>query len=140
MEDTLNNSIVRNAQGGATDTPYSGDYFSYYASGSSAFSPAHTYTTDPYSSGLLYPVRVESGSTLANAVSGGIGANIQYKIGADGTFYGDSGWNTPTSISLWPWPLEAWVQAQMAAMNTTIGGSAMPSPTRGFAGGTSKDG
>ncbi len=84
---SLDNSIVRNAQKEATDTAYTGDYLDYYNSGTSVLSPTHTYATDPYANGLLYPVRVESGSTLANAVSGGIGANIQYRLGADGLEY-----------------------------------------------------
>jgi hypothetical protein len=138
---SLNNSLVRNSEAAATNASYSGDYFNYYPSSvGSTFHPTHTYTSDPYANGLLYPVRVETGSALANAVSGGMGANITQTLGADGAEYGSTGWNAATGASIWPWPYEGWVKAQMAAMDTTISGNVMPSPTRGFAGGTSKDG
>ncbi len=131
---TITNAIVRGAANQAATNSYGGDYFNYYnCANGSTFKPAHTYTTDPYANGLLYPVRIESGSALATAGSGGgqIGANITQALGPDGAEYGASGWNAPQG-NLWPWPLEAWAKAQMAAMNTTITGSTMPSPARGF--------
>lgn len=91
-------------------------------------------TTDPYSNGLLYPVRIETGSSLATSGSGGgrVGARIVNKLGKDGTFKGETDWDTEQE-SLWPWPLEDWVKAQMSSMPSTITGDTMPSATRGFA-------
>ena len=90
-------------------------------------------TTNPSTNGLLYPVRIETGSTLKTAGSAGsqVGATILYKLGVDGTFKGDTDWNTEQG-ALWPWPLEDWVKAQMASMPATITGDAMPSAIRGF--------
>jgi hypothetical protein len=133
-EGSLNNSIIRNVQGAGIirGTLNGGDYINSYSIGSNDFSPTHHITTDPYTHGLLYPVRVESGSSLETAGSGGdqIGANITQILGADGTEYGAS--MATHQGSLWPWPYEDWVKAQMASMDTTIDGDAMPSPTRGF--------
>ena len=96
-------------------------------------------TTEPYSNGLLYPVRIETGSALATAGSGGgqIGAKILNKLGIDGTFKGETDWDTEQG-TLWPWPMEDWVKAQMASMPATITGDAMPSSTRGFVSPTAK--
>ncbi len=71
---------------------------------------------DPEANGLLYPVRIESGSTLKTAGSGGgqIGAEIMKKYGTDGTLYGESGYNTLTAVDLWPFPNEAIIKAKMS--------------------------
>jgi hypothetical protein len=134
---SLNNSIFNTIQGqGVVGAQPTGDYINSYSIGSNDFSVTHHITTNPHSSGLLYPIRVESGSALATGGSGSgqIGANITQILGPDGAEYGASGYNAPQGSqgSLWPWPLEAWVKAQMAAMDTTIGGNTMPPPTRGF--------
>jgi hypothetical protein len=95
--------------------------------------PANMITTDPSAHGLLYPVRIEGGSSLSTAGTGGgqMGANILKRVGHDGDFWGDSGWDTEQSENLWPWPYEDWVKAELASMPATINGQAMPSPTRG---------
>jgi len=133
---TLTNSIAATIpSGSAAMGGWAASYLDYYGTGGlSGTAVSNAITTSPFTNGLLYPIRIESGSTLATAGSGGgqVGANITQTLGADGTFYGSTGYNTATGTSLWPWPLEAWVQAQMAAMDTTITGSTMPSPTRGF--------
>lgn len=138
---TVNNTVVSRTAGSAANANYSGDYFNYYSTSGNSFLPTHRYTTDPFLNGLLYPVRIENESTLKTVGSGGaqIGADITKILGVDGTEYGTADYNTPQG-SLWPWPLESWVKAQMANMDTSIGGDTMPSPTRGFCGGTSKDG
>lgn len=142
---TVNNTIVRKTYGAPTVGSFSGDYFNYVPSlstGATTFAPTHTYTTDPFSKGLLYPVRTEAGSALATEGSSGgqIGANIMTTLGTDGLEYGATGYDTPTGTSLWPWPLEDWVKAQMSGMDSTISGYTMPSPTRGFCGYSGKDG
>lgn len=76
---------------------------------------------DPMNDGpiqsLKYPVRVEPGSALKGAGSGGkdIGANIIYKYGVDGTRYGEPGYNTLTSEPIWPWPNEDKIKSFMCA-------------------------
>jgi hypothetical protein len=67
--------------------------------------------------GILYPVRVEAGSTLKTAGAGGVqrGAQVMTKIGTSGTVWGESGYNTDTGVPLWPFPNEARIKADMAA-------------------------
>jgi len=75
--------------------------------------PIYNAATNPLGS-LKYPVRIENSSALSAAGSfgGQIGARITNKLGVDGAFKGDANWNTEQG-SLWPWPLEDWVQAEM---------------------------
>jgi hypothetical protein len=138
---TMANSIFRNIDLGSAAGGQSNSYFNTYLIGNSDITGSNKVVIDPYTHGLLYPVRVETGSTLATGGSGGgqMGARILNKLGKDGARYGDTDWNTEQE-SLWPWPMEGWVKAEMASMASTIGGDTMPSPTRGFAGGMSKDG
>ncbi|MBV5283936.1 MAG: fibronectin type III domain-containing protein [Paludibacter sp.] len=102
---------------------------------------------NPLTSGWLYPVRIESNSALKTAGLAGsqVGPNIINKLGKDGTFKGDTDWDTPQG-NLWPFPMEEWVQAQMRSMDTQIWSDGvgqdapfnvghydtMPDPNRGF--------
>lgn len=81
---------------------------------SPAAAPAHLYT-GTQSASIKYPVRIESGSPLATAGSGGgpLGPTILNRLGVDGTFKGEPGWDVEQSAPLWPWPLESWIQAEM---------------------------
>jgi hypothetical protein len=78
-------------------------------------------TTDPTSDGatpsLQYPFRIESGSALSGTGSGGAnyGATIVNQFGATGTHWGEAGYNTLTSTSLWPWPTQTTMKAQMCS-------------------------
>ena len=78
-------------------------------------------TTNPLADGtpasIKYLPRIETGSVLKGTGYGGAdyGANIIYRYGTDGTFYGDSGYNTLSATSLWPWPNEARIKTDMAA-------------------------
>lgn len=94
------------------------------------------YTSDPRSDGapasLRYITRIETGSFLKGRGFGGsdIGANILYRYGTDGSRFGEAGYNTLTSASLWPWPNEYRIKQEMCAATT-----------RGFcATGTRRDG
>jgi hypothetical protein len=71
---------------------------------------------DPLTNGLKYLLRIEPGSKLATAGSGGgqVGAQIVKRIGESGTLFGDAGYNTVTSEDLWPWPNEARIKADLA--------------------------
>lgn len=137
----VNNSIVKNAQEYGVHNVWGQpqvDHVNIFGTTLGVFegiSPSNLSTTDPANNGLLYPVRIETGSQLATAGSDGgqIGANILKRIGHDGDFWGDSGWDQEQSENLWPWPLEDWVKSQMASMPQSINGIEMPTPTRGFA-------
>ncbi|HED35075.1 MAG TPA: hypothetical protein ENJ08_12830 [Gammaproteobacteria bacterium] len=65
--------------------------------------------------GLLYPVRIETGSTLDSAGINGatVGATILFKLGVSGSLYNDTGARTTTSESLWPWPSESRMKTDM---------------------------
>jgi hypothetical protein len=93
--------------------------------------------TNPLSDGtpvsIKYIPRIETGSALSGTGYGGgnYGATVLYKYGTDGTFHGDSGYNTITANALWPWPNEDSIKSDFASVT---GGA------RGFATGTSRDG
>jgi len=67
------------------------------------------------SNGLLYPVRIETGSTLDSAGINGatVGATVLFRLGVSGTLYSDTGARTTTSESLWPWPFENRMKTDM---------------------------
>jgi hypothetical protein len=66
---------------------------------------------------IRYPVRIEDGSPLKGRGTAGadLGANVVYRLGLDGSRYGDPGVETVTSTPLWPWPNEARIKAEMCA-------------------------
>jgi formylglycine-generating enzyme len=70
---------------------------------------------DPMQNGLMYPVRIESGSPLASAGTNGsrCGPEILKKIGVSGTLYGEPGWNEITDENLWPYPNEEKIRELM---------------------------
>lgn len=133
---TVIDSIVENiadtalVAGTATYT----NYWNTGSAGSTWGTGATTY--DPELNGLLYPVRIESGSTLETAGSGGgvCGPTILKKIGVSETIYGETGWDTVTSDNLWPFPNEDTIKT---LMSTTVEGV---SGEYGFCTGTSIDG
>jgi hypothetical protein len=102
--DVLTNALVHGT--------WSSDYYEQACT-------ADCYTIDPTADGpphsLTYPLRIEEGSTLKDAGHGGadIGANIVYRYGTDGTFWGEVGYNTLTATPLWPYPNEALIRTAM---------------------------
>ncbi|MBI4776337.1 MAG: hypothetical protein HY788_19520 [Deltaproteobacteria bacterium] len=74
---------------------------------------------NPLIEGLTYLIRVEDGSALASAGLSGaqVGACIVERLGVSGTLYGETGWNTLTGESLWPWPNESAIKTRMASYN-----------------------
>lgn len=102
--------------------------------GSSTVGPNDITGTNPFSASILYPVRVESGSALDGAGSGGadIGPTILKRIGVSGTLYGDSGWDTTTSDDLWPWPNEDRIKTDMSGYPSNWPSGDLPNPVRGF--------
>jgi MYXO-CTERM domain-containing protein len=120
-----------------------GDYNSYWNDGAdyggSYTTPtagAHDLTGD-LTAGLKYLPRIEMGSTLATAGSGGgqVGASVVYMWGMTGTLWGDSGYDTITADPLWPFPNEDVIKADMMSYS----GPGAPG-ARGFTTGTSLDG
>ncbi len=71
-------------------------------------------------SGQKYITRIETGSPLKGAGAGGadIGANVLFRYGADGTRYGQAGFNALGTLSLWPWPNEDRIKREMCAATT----------------------
>lgn len=150
LEYNVTNSVFKSLAGNGLYGNGTNDYMNLFGitgGNYSGVTPAqHLISTDPSVNGLLYPVRIEPGSSLSSAGSGGgqIGANILNKLGVDGTFKGDPDWNTPQG-SLWPWPLEEWIKAEMqtsdyAGFCTPYAGTAKACPAsyatdayRGFA-------
>ena len=130
---TLSNSIFRSILDTAVKGNISQSSLNIFASGNPGVVPSFSY--DPFLKGLSYPLRVEEGSVLQTAGAGGgqIGARIVNKLGVDGTFKGDPDWDTEQAQSLWPWPLEDWVRAEMRTMDQVIDGNVMPAANRGFA-------
>ncbi|MEA1925292.1 MAG: right-handed parallel beta-helix repeat-containing protein [Candidatus Altiarchaeota archaeon] len=65
---------------------------------------------------LKYFPRIEDGSDLDGVASDGedIGATILYKLGRDGTLWGEEGFNETTNESLWPFPNEDLIKEQMS--------------------------
>jgi hypothetical protein len=131
--------ITGTAIGGSSIT-----YNDAYGNGSNGSIGSNSRTVNPIWSasnptgGLKYLPRIESGSNISGYGSGGtdMGASVLYKTGTDGTFYGQTGYNTLTSNSLWPYPNEDAIKTMMAGYSHSGG----PAGARGFATGTSKDG
>jgi hypothetical protein len=81
-------------------------------------------TTNPQNDGnpasIKYIPRIETGSALKGTGynAGDYGANVVKRYGTDGTFYGDTGYNTLTSVDLWPWPNEDRIKADLSTAST----------------------
>ncbi len=71
-------------------------------------------------SALKYITRIEAGSPLKGSGAGGadIGANVLFRYGSDGSRFGDPGYNALGTASIWPWPNEARIKAEMCAATT----------------------
>jgi hypothetical protein len=68
----------------------------------------------------LYLTRIEAGSPVAAAGEGGapIGATVVRRYGADGSRWGDPGYDALGASLLWPWPNEARMRAEMCESTT----------------------
>lgn len=118
-------------------------FYSNYANRNSSTTGANDVTVvNPLAASILYPLQIQSGSPLKGAGSSGsdIGPTILKKIGASGTLYGETGWNTLTDENLWPWPYEARIKTDMSYYPTGWPVDGLPNPVRGFTSGTSMDG
>ena len=72
---------------------------------------------NPLSNGLKYLPRVEAMAALKSAGEGRqqVGAQIVDRIGVDNSIYGDTGFDTPSGESLWPWPYEERLKSDLCA-------------------------
>jgi hypothetical protein len=121
---TVKNIVVKNTAGTGIQSVVQPTYTDVYGA-----NPAYATTTptvgvkstNPTADGtpasLKYLPRIETGSALKGPGSGGAdyGANVVYKYGIDGTFYGETGYNTLTANALWPWPNEDRIKTDMEA-------------------------
>lgn len=79
--------------------------------------PGEVTGMNPLQNGLSYLPRIESGSTLKTLGQGAsqMGPEILYRIGTNGSLFGDTGWNEVSVTSLWPWTNESAIQSKMAS-------------------------
>lgn len=119
----VTNSIIANWVNDSVAGSITETYIDCYGNGGTCGGGTGETTVNPRTNGMKYFTRIENGSTLKTAGSGGgqIGAEIQYKIGTTGTLYGDSGWNTLTADSLWPWPYQSDIKERFCSHYSTYG-------------------
>ncbi|MFA5976323.1 MAG: T9SS type A sorting domain-containing protein [Elusimicrobiota bacterium] len=103
---------------------------------------SHDVTINPLANGLKYMTRIETGYALKTAGQGGtpIGAEILYKMGVDGTLYGETGWNSLTTDPLWPFPNEGVIRTACRAFHKDTGAAYTGSPVMDGARGFCADG
>lgn len=119
----LRNVISMNAGGYGINSKYTPSYAAVYNARRGAYNETSCsvgcLTTNPGADGavasLKYLTRIEPNSLLKGKGYGGadIGANILYRCGTDGTRFGDVGYNTLSSTSLWPWSNEDRIKREM---------------------------
>lgn len=135
---TINNTLIYSAStgftryGGTTTEDYNSLYsvtteYSSVTAGTHTLSNTNSNAIDPIDgtpgngvAALKYLLRIEDNSDLDGAGndSGDIGATVLYKIGADGTLWGETGYNTVSSTLLWPFPYESTIRDAMRTYNT----------------------
>ncbi len=98
-----------------------------------AINPVYDSSGNP-SGGLKYITRIESSSNLSTIGSGGgsVGATILYRYGESGTLWGETGYNTLTDESLWPFPYEEQIRSDFRTYNPGGTDSSKPDGKRGF--------
>ncbi|MGC4090097.1 MAG: hypothetical protein QM756_19885 [Polyangiaceae bacterium] len=111
---TIKNSILKNSGTAFQSGAENGGFNNTFGSSSGG-----AITSDPETNGLLFPLRVEADGKLKTAGSGGgqVGAEISQRIGNSGTLFGEPEFESATPEALWPWPNEARIQADMAAVS-----------------------
>jgi hypothetical protein len=113
---TVTNTIITNYTTGSDLDGVSATYFDTYSNGSTS-TGAGRVIYNPQTNGLIGLPRIENGTPLKTAGSSGgqIGARIVTQIGTSSSLWGESGYNTDTGISLWPWPYESRIKNDMCA-------------------------
>lgn len=112
---TVTNSIIKNSDTSFQQGAGNGGFNDTFGNSSGG-----AITTDPQMNGWVYPLRIEAGSALKTAGSGGgqVGAEISKRIGVSGTLFGETGFETVTGDDLWPWPNQDRIHTEMAAVST----------------------
>lgn len=120
---TIKNSIFYNIGNPGT---FSGiatyDYNAYWACTSTPTLAAHDINNvNPLTNSLLYLPRIEAGSDLdgTGEDNSSIGADAVLLVGTSGTLWGETGYNTATNVSMWPFPNEDLIKTKMAAYTAT---------------------
>lgn len=111
---SVSNSIAYKNSGGAVSGLNSSNMVSY-GNGSDTGT-----VLDPTKNGLVYLPRIEVGSKLKTLGSNGgqIGAQMDQRIGASGTMFGEPGYDTVGMDSLWPWPNEGRIKSDFSEYNS----------------------
>ncbi len=113
---SANYAIVRGGEASYVDT-YAPSFYSdrYYLTVISKGEKKSNPLSDGTPKSVLYPVRIEKGSILNGTGYNGLdyGANIIFKYGVTGRFYGEEGYEALTSENLWPWPNEDRIKREM---------------------------
>jgi MYXO-CTERM domain-containing protein len=143
LQNSFTNSLFsRCASFGVADYTTS-DYNAFSGNGANyggthaSVAGAHDQPSAAVTTSLRYLPRIEPGSPLKTAGSGGgqVGAEVMYMIGGTGTLSGEAGFDQLTTQQLWPFPNEDQIRTDMASYN----GPGAVGP-RGFATGNSLDG
>ncbi|MFH0865893.1 MAG: Ig domain-containing protein [Bacteroidota bacterium] len=129
---TVKNSIFYSIQGNASygvlNDVENCNYNSFYdntrnylnttpgANDRTNINPIYNAVTNP-NGALKYITRIEAGSNLAGIGEGGsnIGASLSTLVGTPGTLWGETGYNTDTGVSMWPFPNEDIIRTNMKA-------------------------
>ena len=91
----------------------------------SATNATNTFNTAAYNPSLSYTYSLspDVGSQLETS---GLGASIKYRMGTDGTYWGQAGWNTLTSDPLFPFAFEDSMKAIMGRGTPIAAGNYEP--------------
>lgn len=119
----VRNSIVKGFSGGNDFRSITSvSYSDTFGNGSSTAGTGMV-TYNPLLNGASIWLSIATGSALKTAgLSGGqIGAEIRYRIGADGLRYGETGWDTLTAVPVWPFRNEAVIKTWFCAEYSTYG-------------------
>lgn len=116
---SIKDSVLTDINGAAIESFASEDYNAFYTNQSDlSNTPAGAHSVHGTNPSLLYPLRIETTNALLHGTAsdgGDRGANVLYQYGADGSLYGDPGYATLTTKSLWPWVGEAVIKRFMAS-------------------------
>jgi len=131
LTDSVTNSLFKDLTAGS----YTGS-FSVDSNNSFSGATARGSNQVAFASDFLYLPRVETTSNRydGGTSSGMVGAHILKRIGVEGTWHGDTGWDSKTATDLWPWAYDNEIRDLFAASYTMPSGAypATNDTTRGF--------
>jgi hypothetical protein len=119
---TLRNALVTGSGRYAVNSSYVPSYMNVSFSATSGLYNQTSCTTgcSTANPSMKHITRIEGGSSAKGTGYGGadVGANVLNRYGAEGSRHGEAGYNTLTAASLWPWPNEDRIKAEMCATTT----------------------